>query len=87
MESLNIHLSPGINNHHNDLQYVTQEDFNDGTRYIFAHIDRKTINMSIRIEYNITPDLSVQYWGQPFIATGDYSDYKYITNSKAKKPY
>jgi hypothetical protein len=39
--------------------------------------------MSLRINYNITPDLTIQYWGQPFIATGKYSDFKYITDSKA----
>ena len=29
------------------------------------------------------PDLSIQYWGQPFLAAGNYSDYKYITNPRA----
>ena len=41
--------------------------------------------MSVRINYNITPDLTIQYWGQPFIATGKYSEYKYITDSQADK--
>jgi hypothetical protein len=27
----------------------------------------------------------VQYWGQPFIATGKYSDYKYIVDPTADK--
>ena len=57
----------------------------DNTRYIFANIKQKTLNMSLRINYNITPDLTIQFWGQPFIATGDYSDFKYITDSKADK--
>ena len=85
VNTLNIALSPGINLYKNDLQYVTQEDYKNQTRYIFAHIDRKTLNMSLRVEYNIIPDLSLQYWGQPFIASGEYSEYKYITNSKADK--
>ncbi|MDX1286377.1 MAG: DUF5916 domain-containing protein, partial [Draconibacterium sp.] len=42
-----------------------------------------TVNMSLRVNYNITPDLTIQYWGQPFVATGEYSDFKHITNSKA----
>ncbi len=83
MKTLNINISPEISTTKNDLQYVTQKDYNEGKKYIFAHIDRKTLNMSIRLDYNITPDLSVQFWGQPFIASGKYSEFKYITNSKA----
>ncbi len=83
VKSLRIDLSPGYSTESTDLQYVDQADFQNGKRYIFAHIDRNTLNMSVRINYNITPDLTIQYWGQPFIATGSYSDYKFITNSKA----
>jgi hypothetical protein len=39
--------------------------------------------MSVRVNYNITPDLTIQYWGQPFIATGEYAEFKHITDSKA----
>ncbi len=85
IKTLSINLSPGINLLEDNLQYVTQKDYHTGKRYIFAHIDRKTLSMSLRINYNITPDLSIQYWGQPFVATGQYSGFKHITNSKADK--
>ena len=85
VQALKININPGFNVFKNELQYVTQEDFNNGKRYIMANIDRKTLNMSLRINYNITPDLTIQYWGQPFIATGKYSAYKYITDSRADK--
>ena len=84
-ENLSINISPGISKNYETLQYVTQQDFLNDKRYIMAHIDRNTVNMSVRINYNITPDLTIQYWGQPFIATGKYSEYKYITDSQADK--
>ena len=56
---------------------------NGDDRYIFSHIDQKVLNISLRINYNITPDLTIQYWGQPFIASGDYTDFKMITDPKA----
>lgn len=84
LKTLNINLSPGLSKNSTDLQYVTQSDFQNDKRYVFGHIDRKTVNMTIRIDYNITPDLTIQYWGQPFIATGEYSDFKHITDSKAE---
>ena len=51
---------------------------------MFATIDRKTISASLRINLNLSPDLTLQYWGQPFVATGKYSDYKYITDPMAE---
>jgi hypothetical protein len=83
MKTLSLNLTPGFTIYRNDLQYVTQTDYANSKRYIMAYIDRNTVNMSIRINYNITPDLTIQYWGQPFIATGEYSGFKYITDSKA----
>ena len=35
--------------------------------------------------YMITPNLSVQYWGQPFGTSGTYKNYKYITNGSASE--
>jgi hypothetical protein len=58
---------------------------NSDDRYIFASIDRKTINTSLRVNLNLSPDLTVQYWGQPFVASGMYYDYKYITDPIADK--
>ncbi len=83
LKSLSFEITPGYSMYYNSLMYVNQFDYNKGKRYVMANIDRHTLNMSIRINYNITPDFSIQYWGQPFIATGDYSEYKHITDSKA----
>lgn len=82
-KSLKIEVEPGINTYSTKLQYVTQKGYNSDTRYVMANIDRTTVNMSLRINYNITPDLTIQYWGQPFVATGEYSEFKHITDSKA----
>ena len=40
--------------------------------------------MSVRLNYNITPDLTVQYWGQPFLAAMDYSRFKAVTDPRAE---
>jgi len=80
---LSIHLSPGFSKSFSELQYVTKQTYGENDRYIFGNIDRKTINASFRVNLNLSPDLTLQYWGQPFVATGKYSDYKYITNPVA----
>jgi hypothetical protein len=78
-----ITLSPGYSTSFNELQYVEQTSNGGSDRYVFANIDRKTISASFRVNLNLSPDLTLQYWGQPFVATGSYTKYKYITDPLA----
>jgi hypothetical protein len=83
VNTLSITLLPSYSQTYHELQYVTQSDMNGDDRYVFGTIDQKVLSMSIRINFNITPDLTIQYWGQPFTASGEYSDFKMITDPKA----
>ena len=82
-KSLKITLTPDFTNTNDELQYVTQQDHGNQTDYVFARIHHKTLSASLRINYNITPDLSIQYWGQPFLSGGKYTEFKKITNGQA----
>jgi hypothetical protein len=55
------------------------------TRYIRGHLNRNTWVMSLRVEYSINPELSVQYYGRPYFTSGKYSQFKYITQPRAQK--
>ena len=85
INTLSITLRPSYSQTNHELQYVTQSDMNGDDRYVFGTIDQKVLSMSIRVNFNITPDLTIQYWGQPFTASGEYSDFKMITDPKAEK--
>jgi len=80
---LALSIEPEYETQTSPLQYVTQEVINDADRYVFASIDQNILLLSVRLNMSITPDLTVQYWGQPFIASGKFYDFKYITNSLA----
>jgi hypothetical protein len=82
---LRLSLSPGYSKSFSELQYVTLKNMDGDDRYIFSSIDRRTINASLRVNLNISPDLTIQYWGQPFVASGRYYDYKYILDPIADK--
>ncbi len=81
--NLNLTFSPSWSITNNAMQYVSESIFEEKSRYIMAKIEQEVINFSFRINYTISPDLTVQYWGQPFIATGHYSDFKFIKNPTA----
>jgi len=81
--ALNISLSPEYSLSKSQTQYVTQPDMS--TRYVLGTIDNQTLSASIRLDYTINPNLSIQYYGQPFISRGRYTDFKYVTNAVADR--
>jgi hypothetical protein len=85
INSLVVTFSPGLSKSYSNLQYVTNLNYNGSDRYIFASIDRTTINASFRVNFNLTPDLTLQYWGQPYIASGKYYNHKYIVDPLSKE--
>ncbi len=83
INTLSISFYPRFNKSFDQLQYLGKESFQGRDRYLFASIDQKVLSASIRISFNLTPDLTLQYWGQPFIATGKYKDFKVIDQPMA----
>ena len=83
--ALNISLSPEYSISKSQTQYVTQSDYNSISRYILGTIDNHTLTASVRLDYTINPNLSIQYYGQPFISRGRYKDFKYVSNPAAER--
>jgi hypothetical protein len=69
-----LSVRPGYERRVDDQQYVTTleggrvETF--GRRYIFAFIDRSTISSEVRLNYTFKPDLGLEFYGEPFAASG-----------------
>ncbi len=82
--ALSIGIHPSYYTNKSQLQYVDTLDLDEGEKYIFGHINQKTLSLTIRMNLSITPDLSIQVYGQPFVSTGDYTAFKQITSPRAK---
>jgi hypothetical protein len=71
-----LSVRPGYDRGVDDQQYVTTLDGGRaetfGRRYVFAFIDRSTISSEIRLNYTFKPDLSLEFYGEPFAASGHY---------------
>ena len=78
-----LSFNPSYSKSFSEIQYVSTINQQQGDKFIFAGIDRETVSASFRINVNLSPDLTLQYWGQPFIATGAYNNHKQIVNPKA----
>ena len=70
----------------NNLQYVSTETYQtlNEDRYIMGLIEQETLGIQFRANLSITPNLSIQYYGQPFIAAGNYTRFKRVTQSRAE---
>ena len=53
-------------------------------RWVLGRIDQDTWSFTFRVNLSITPDLTVQYYGSPFIGTGRYTAFKKATDTLAQ---
>lgn len=83
LNSLFISLIPQFTAGFNEIQFVDVTSFNNAPRYIMSSLDKRIYDLSLRINVSFTPELSLEYYAQPYIFTGKYTDYKRITDSKA----
>jgi hypothetical protein len=67
-----------------DAQWVENVEDEDGTvHYVFGRIRQRTVSMTFRVNYTMTPDLSFQSYMEPFVSTGAYSQFKEVTDGRA----
>jgi hypothetical protein len=80
VDQLLVSLQPSLRYNSNQLQYIGELNIAGQDRYFLAEIKQKTFVAQLRMDYGLTPDFSIQFYAQPFISTGEYSNLKYITN-------
>lgn len=65
-------------------------NFTDGagvTHYSFGHLDQRTTSMSMRANYAMTRNLTLELYGQPFVSTGVYSDFREVSATPDAESY
>ncbi len=83
LNALSLSLNLEYENNPNKTQYVTQQAFGETTRYILGEIDNDSFSATLRVNYNINPNLTIQYYGQPFIFRASYSNFNYVADATA----
>jgi hypothetical protein len=85
INALSASLSSNFSLTDRDLQYITTISHEPDDQYIFGSLHQQTLSFSLRLNFNITPNFTLQYWGQPFISSGKYSKFKKITDPHAEQ--
>jgi hypothetical protein len=84
INNLKIGVTANYISNRDNLQYISTNYSLPGNRYILGTINQKTLGLTFRVDLNLTPEFSIQYYGSPFISRGSYSELKYIAAPKAK---
>jgi hypothetical protein len=76
-----VQLSPSYSYDEDVAQYVTRVPDSTasaffGDRYVFAFIEKKTLSLETRVNATFTPNLTLQLYAQPFVASGEYSAFR-----------
>ena len=70
-----------INN--DDAQWVANDELETATHYVFGRIEQKTVAMTLRFNYTMTPNLSLQTYAEPFVSAGDYTNFRELVDGRA----
>jgi hypothetical protein len=84
-----VTIDPRVSRSANTRQYITTQT---GTgraetyhnRYIFATVDRSELSARFRINYAITPDLTLETYAEPFAASGRFYDFGELSAARSK---
>jgi Domain of unknown function (DUF5916)/Carbohydrate family 9 binding domain-like len=56
-----------------------------GNRYVFGRLQQKTFSMDTRVNMTFTPNLTLEMFAQPFLASGKYSSFKEFAEVKSRR--
>ncbi len=94
--SLNVRVSTSLDGrlglnlirNENHSQWIENRTYENGTtRYVFAHLDQETVSANVRVNYTALPNLTVQFYGEPFISSGDYTDFSELSATPEAAAY
>jgi hypothetical protein len=82
-----LSAGPEIQSRVDDQQWVGNfgNPLSDTTHYTFARLDQTTVGMVARANYTATPNLSFQLYANPFVSSGDFSDWRELADARADR--
>ena len=66
---------------HDQSQWIEQVD----DRYIFGELRQRTVSIRTRLNYTVTPNLTIQLYAEPFVSAGDYASFKQLADGRARE--
>jgi hypothetical protein len=81
---IRLSLGPNVNVSQDPWFFVSEGRTAEGeSHYVFGNIQNRSISLSTRLNYAFTPKLTLELYAQPFVAAGEYSKFREVTDGHA----
>ena len=77
---LTLNTGVSVSRNHDQSQWIEQLD----DRYIFGELDQRTVAIRTRLNYTVTPTLTIQLYAEPFVSAGNYITFKQLADGRAR---
>ena len=69
-----------VTKNHDQSQWIEQVD----DRYVFGDLRQRTMAIRTRLNYTVTPNLTIQLYAEPFVSAGDYISFKQLADGRSR---
>lgn len=80
-----LSLGPSIFWSTSPEQYLARREVGGEPRYILGHLEQVTTSLTARLNYTFTPDLSLEFYAQPFVSAGAYPRFREVVDPRAER--
>ena len=85
--NIEVNLGPSYSYAMQDAQWVDLVEANINGQikkhYVYGELENRTLDFTTRADISFTPTLSLQFYVQPFITIGDYTNFKELVEPKS----
>ena len=81
--NIEIGIRPSYERFDNSTQYIDADTVSASPHYILGRLKQSTLATTLRLAYTLSPKLSFEFYGQPFISAGKFTDYKETADVRA----
>ncbi len=72
-------LGVGYTDNADDSQWYGNFTAGGATHYTFAHLKQRVVSLTARLSYAMTPNLTLEFYGAPFVTNGTYSNVRELS--------
>ena len=84
---MQLNIGSGYSTNRTDAQWFANLTDGGTTHYTFARLDQRTVSMNVRLNYTVTPEFTLEFYGQPFTASGEYTNVREVSATPHAEEY
>lgn len=81
--NIDLSVEPSLSRQRDTWQYLTTETALGEAHYLFGGLEQTTASMTLRGNLTFAPNLTLQVYAEPFISSGDYTEFKRVSDPRA----